>query len=59
MHGKVRVYSNAVSAGVITGNDGKEYPFSKPDWLILGETGDNTKVVFKNGPNRTLQIKTV
>ncbi len=48
MNGKVKAYSTDVNAGVIKGNDGKDYQFQNETWGGASQPKQNESVTFES-----------
>ncbi len=56
MKGKVTAYSAAVNAGVIKGEDGKDYQFTRRQWRDKEYPTSKQTVTFENNANRAERV---
>ena len=56
MKGKVTAYSSAVNAGVIKGDDGKDYQFNHRQWRGRELPANKQSVNFENNSNQAQDV---
>ncbi len=56
MKGLIKAYSEAVNAGIITGEDGRCYPFTKGVWGHKAAPANDAEVVFTVERGRAVQV---
>lgn len=57
MLGKIKAYSEVVSAGVIIGTDNKEYTFYKNDWTSTELPINDMSVAFESFCGEAKKVK--
>ena len=57
MKGTIKAYSQCVSAGVISGDDGKSYGFNKTDWTSAELPKTDETVTFERARNQASNIR--
>lgn len=59
MLGKIKAYSEDVSAGIIVGNDRQQYIFDIAEWKSHTPPANNMFVDFKEDHGHAVEIKNV